>query len=256
MEGGHRTFQFGSSGQIFKLRLRFQISGRRLVYWKHILSVHKSELIFRVYLAQKLSPVQGDWISLVEKDKELYDIKLSDEEVRIMSKHKFKTYIKQKSEELTLKYLSNLQQKHSKSKRLDMNDLTISQYLLDSRFSKAERELLFRLRSKTVDVKENFKHAYQNNDMLCQLCKLFSCTQAHVLQCPKLITRILVDTKIQLSESFVYGNVDQQLLYVKIFKEFWDLRAKLLEEIKNERTLVTNVTPVAPEIDDQFSVLQ
>ena len=35
-----------------------------------------------------------------------------------------------------------------------------------------------------------------------------------------------------------------------------DLRAKILEEIKNERTLVTNVTPVAPEIDDQFSVLQ
>ena len=188
-----KEFLIRESGTI---PLRFQISGRRLVYWKHILSVHKSELIFRVYLAQKLSPVQGDWISLVEKDKELYDIKLSDEEVRIMSKHKFKTYIKQKSEELTLKYLSKLQQKHSKSKLLDMNDLTISQYLLDSRFSKAERELLFRLRSKTVDVKENFKHAYQNNDMLCQLCKLFSCTQSHVLQCPKLIIRILVDTKI------------------------------------------------------------
>ena len=155
-----------------------------------------------------------------------------------------------------MKYLSKLKQKHSKSRMLDVCDLTTSPYLLDSRFSKAERELLFRLRSNTVDVKDNFKHAYQNNDMLCQLCKLFSCTQSHVLQCPELKTQILVDSKINLSDDFIYGNVDQQLLYVKIYKEFWDLRCKILEKAKAEKTMVTNVTPVAPEFDDQFSVLQ
>ena len=170
-----KEFLISESGTI---PIRFQISGRRLMYWKHILSIDKSELIYRVYSAQKLSPVQGDWVSLVEKDKEQYDMNLSDDEVRVMSKQKFKTYIKQKSEELTVKYLSKLKQKHSKSRMLDVCDLTTSPYLLDSRFSKAERELLFRLRSNTVDVKDHFKHAYQNNDMLCQLCKAFSCTQS------------------------------------------------------------------------------
>ena len=45
--------------------------------------------------------------------------------------------------------------------------MRIFPYLQDSRFSKYERELLFKLRSKTVWVKDNFKNAYLNNDMLC-----------------------------------------------------------------------------------------
>ena len=149
-----------------------------------------------------------------------------------------------------------MQQKHSKSGMLDIYNVETSPYLLDNRFSKQERELLFRLRSKTVDVKENFKNAYLNNDMLCQLCKLVRCTQSHVIQCPKLITEIIVDSQCQLSENDIYGNVDQQLLYVKVYKEFWDLRTRILEERKKEQIVVTNVTPGAPDIELQFSVLQ
>ena len=85
--------------------------------------------------------------------------------------------------------------KHSKSKELEVEDLSISPYLIDRRFSKENRELLFKLRSKTILVKENFKNAYLNNDMLCELCLLFPCTQSHPLQCPKLNTNLLVDNK-------------------------------------------------------------
>ena len=92
-----KEFIISESGTI---PIRFQISGRRLLYWKHILSVDKSELIYRVYLAQKLSPVRGDWITLLEKDKDQFGINLSDEDVKIISKQKFKTFIKQKSTEL------------------------------------------------------------------------------------------------------------------------------------------------------------
>ena len=200
--------------------------------------------------------MRGDWVTLIDKDKDQFGINLSDEDVKIISKQEFKSYIKQKSAELTVQYLSKLQQKHSKSEKLDIYKVETSPYLLDNRFSKSERELLFRLRSRTVDVKENFKNAYLHNDMLCQLCKMFRCTQSHVLQCPQLKTRMLVDSMCQLSENDIYGNVDQQLLYVKIFKEFWDLRAKILEERKKEQIVVTNVTPGAPDIDVQYSVLQ
>ena len=66
----------------------------------------------------------------------------------------------------------------------------------------------------------------------------------------------MVDSIVQLSENDIYGNVDMQLLYVKIFNEFWNLRTKIIGETKSEQTVVTNVTPVAPEIGVQFSVLQ
>ena len=41
---------------------------------------------------------------------------------------------------------------------------------------------------------------------------------------------LIVDKNINLRDSFVYGTVEQQLLYVKIYKHFWDLRDKLLKE--------------------------
>ena len=111
--------------------------------------------------------------------------------------------------------------------------MKISPYLVDTRFLKEEREMLFKLRSKTISVKQNFKNAYFNNDMLCDLCHLFPCTQSHPLQCPALTGSLVVEKNIDLNDSFIYGTVEQQLLYVKIYKHFWDLREKLLKQ-KNE----------------------
>ena len=203
------------------------------MYWWQLISVDSSELINRVYSAQKLSPISGDWIQLLEEDKRQFDIQLSDTEVASLSKERFRNFVRKKSIEVTIKYLKKLQKKNSKSKQLGISDMRISPYLVDSRFSKGERELLFQLRAKTINVKENFKNAYLNNDMLCDLCRLFPCTQSHLLQCPKLKTRMIVDQKLNLSEKFLYGTVDQQLLYVKIYSQFWDLREQLLSEQTN-----------------------
>ena len=133
---------------------------------------------------------------------------------------------------LHIEYLDKLQRKHSKSELLDMSDLVISPFLMDERFTKSERDLLFKLSSRTVWVKGNFPNAYLNNDMLCELCKLFPCTQAHPLQCPRLKTRIIVDNNTVISENFIHGDVEQQLLYIKIYKQFWDLREELIENMK------------------------
>ena len=69
--------------------------------------------------------------------------------------------------------------------------------------------------------------------MLCELCSLFPCTQSHPLQCPKLNLTIIVEEKTNLAETFIYGSVEQQLVYVKIYKQFWDLREQLLSEKEN-----------------------
>ena len=226
-------FYYSETGSI---PIRIKISARRLMYWWHMLRVNKSELINRVYSAQKLSPVNGDWVNLLENDKKQFDITLEDSEVAVISEQKFKNLIKKKSLENTIKYLEKLQKKNSKSKKLIMSDMRVSNYLVDRRFSRNERQLLFQLRAKTVMVKENFPNAFYNNDMLCDLCKLFPCTQSHPLQCPKLKTKMVVDQSLHISDKFLYGNADQQLLYVKIFKQFWDLREEMLHEQTNVQT--------------------
>ena len=48
--------------------------------WK-LLHVEKSELIFRIYRSQKNTPNAGDWVKLVEKDKKVLDLDISDEEI-------------------------------------------------------------------------------------------------------------------------------------------------------------------------------
>ena len=217
------------------ISIRIKVSARRLMYWWHIISVDKSELINRVYSAQKLSPVYGDWVKQLDIDKKQFDIKLSDTDMKSISQQKFKNYVQKKSSELTIQYLENLQKKNSKSKKLDMRDMRISPYLQDSRFSKDERELLFKLRSKTIWVKDNFRNAYLDNDMLCDLCKLFPCTQAHPLQCPQLMTTMIVDKKLNINDNFIYGDVDQQLVYIKIYKQYWELREQLLLEQSEDK---------------------
>ena len=75
--------------------------------------------------------------------------------------------------------------------------------------------------------------------MLCELCQLFPCTQFHPLQCPKLVTNIIVDKNVSLSDSDVYGTVEKQLIYVKIYEQFWKLREKTIEDIKKQKSSAT-----------------
>ena len=73
--------------------------------------------------------------------------------------------------------------------------------------------------------------------MLCQLCKLFPCTQYHILQCPSLVTSLIVDKSVKLDDSHVYGTADQQLLFVKIFIQFWNLREEMIENLKKQKNV-------------------
>ena len=209
------------------------------MYWWHILNVEETEMINKVYRAHKLSLVSGDWVLLLEEDKQMFNIKMADDEVKAVSKYKFTNFVKKKAKELTIEYLMRLRQRHSKSTDLDVQDLSISPYLIDGRFSKESRELLFKLRSKTVDVKENFKNAYFNNHMLCELCLLFPCTQSHPLQCPQLNIKLVVDKKLTLSDTDVFGSVEKQLLYVNIYKQFWELRETTLSRMNDDESCAT-----------------
>ena len=92
-------FLFSETGTI---PIQIKIRCRRLLYWWHILSVHKSEMIRKVYTAQKLSPVSGDWVKLLEEDKRMFQVKISDTEVAAVSKQRFTNYVKKKATELIL----------------------------------------------------------------------------------------------------------------------------------------------------------
>ena len=117
------------------------------MFWWHIVHVNKEDMLYRVYSAQKVSTVQGDWVKLLDSDKSLFNINMTDDDIESISSYKLKNYLKKTAQKLTLNYIESLQQKHSKSEKYETADLSTKDYLTDGRFSKYERELLFKLLS-------------------------------------------------------------------------------------------------------------
>ena len=82
-----------------------------------------------------------------------------------------------------------------------------------------------------------------NSDMICDLCKLFTCTQEHVLVCPVLVHKCtVVNTSIRIEHNFIHGSVDQQLLYVSVYSKFWDKREAILNPKWNVKRIDASST--------------
>ena len=65
-----------------KIPIRFIIQSSLLMYWKHLVSVSQDRLISKFYKTQKNSPVRGDWVILLEKDKKYFDIDIEDHKLK------------------------------------------------------------------------------------------------------------------------------------------------------------------------------
>ena len=65
----------------------------------------------------------------------------------------------------------------------------------------------------------------------CISCGLFPETQSHLLQCPQLVIDLTyLDVKAsKLNENYIYGNLKQQKMIVKIYSDILEIREKLHE---------------------------
>ena len=126
------------------------------MYLWEILNRDKSELISRVYEAQKVSNNIGDWIRLVEADRLELRLGLTDTEIQGMSKLSFKTLVRKKVTKNFLLKLEGRKNQKSKSKFLDCEELKMAHYIKNPALTTREKQLLFKLRSRTLEVKLNF----------------------------------------------------------------------------------------------------
>ena len=94
-------------------------------------------------------------------------------------KNLFNNFVKKKVKLNMLKYFSEMKKSHSKAKNLKTEKFEQAEYIRDSRFTTFEKQLLYKLTSKTLDVKQNCKGL--NNNLWCTSCCLFRETQGHLL---------------------------------------------------------------------------
>ena len=141
------------------LPVRFILQGRRLMYYWTLLNKSPNELVKNVFDVQKEHSVQDDWIEQIEQDLNSLEINLNEEEIKVMKKETFKNGLKKKLREKATNFLMNLKAKHSKTTNL--KSFQLQSYLSSEKLSTKEKKLLFSLRTRSINVKRNYKNKYK-----------------------------------------------------------------------------------------------
>ena len=133
-----------------------------------------------------------------------------------MKESKFKNIVNTAATKMTLLNLNTTADSHSKSRILIKSKLEREKYFDDQRFSRSDVELLFKLRTRMVDLKSNFSNKY-GTDIACRLCQVQVECQEHILKCEVLKAKIEIPPQVVYED--IFKNVDKQLEAVKVFKK-------------------------------------
>ena len=87
------------------LPLRYIMQSRRLNFFKYILNQKETSIVKQVFYEQKVNPLKGDWLKIVEFFFRKLKIDLTHDEITNMSKNGFKKVVKKQVEETGLKFL-------------------------------------------------------------------------------------------------------------------------------------------------------
>ena len=93
----------------------------------------------------------------------------------------YKKFIKKKVRLVALRYLNERKETHSKIKSIEYKDLETRDYITSPLFTNTDVKLLFSLRSRMVDCKQNFKSKYKEFNLLCPFCEQDNESQSHMV---------------------------------------------------------------------------
>ena len=163
-------------------------------------------------------------------------------DIQGVSKEWFKNFVKEKVKINFLKQLKDLRTKHSKSANLKCDDLKTAEYINSPRFSLEEKQLLFKLRSRTLNIKANFKN--QHKDQWCISCGLSQETQSHLLECSEIVKKLgyVAGKNKKHNENFVYGSLEEQEIIVKVYGDILQIR----DEIQTKQIEESNPSVEGP----------
>ena len=189
--------------------LREIVKQKRLNFLHYILSQEKESIIYRVFESQRRHRNKKDWVTSVEKDLEELELNISFEEIRKMTKYRWKNIVKNTVHKNAFFKLEAKKQTHSKVKDLEHIRLEMQDYFMPNgieNMNKEEVQLIFKIRSKTTNVKMNRKNQFETYE--CSVCFAENETQEHIYQCEE-IWKLKKESKIEIPkfEEILNGNV-------------------------------------------------
>ena len=211
--------------------IRFEIMKRKILYLQYILKQDKNSMVFQVFEATCENMIKDDFVQTCIKYLETLDIQLSFKEIEEMSAWRFKKLVKQKAKLAALKYL--LEKKNEPNKQLKIShiiyeDLEMQEYLLDGNLNTKISQLIFKARTKTLDIKTWKRWKY--DDDLCVGCS----------EKPETIEEILICKTF--SEKEGDGNLDLNCIFGQRQSEIYALGTELMRRLRKRENLLEGVT--------------
>ena len=192
----------------------------------NILQKPEDELVRKVFNAQKSFPVKDDFIYQIECDCDDLGIEFDEKEIKNTKKETFKKMVKEKMKESSHSYLLQEKEKLSKLALLSSH-YGMKDYLTTDKLSLEEKQLLFNLRVRMIEVKCNFKSKH-GEDLLCSLCQTNSEeSQEHVLICPALVPHHAATT-VQYKD--IFDSLEKQIVAVKHWSKLMSIRKIKIKE--------------------------
>jgi hypothetical protein len=114
--------------ELGQIPARFDILKLRLFFMKYILSQEENSLIYKFFNLQIQQPSKNDWASTCVTNLKQLDIKLTLEEIKLMSLNSFKEIVRKQSKEYAFKYL--MEKRGSKGIEINYPYIEMSEYLL------------------------------------------------------------------------------------------------------------------------------
>ena len=212
--------------------VKFVIIKKRMNFLHYILQESIDSLVNQVYMAQKEDSRRGDFVQLTCEDRKTLDIDHEDDEIRLMTKQAWKTFVKEKVKYAALTELVEENSTKEKTKTIQFNELKMSDYL-EVNLRTSLSQLIFSIRSKTLDVKEYQPWKYKNNT--CVACQKYPETMNHFVTCSSYRNKPCIDwTSIYGSDSLVMTRI--ALVVEKRVEE----RKALLEKAEDGQAGITD----------------
>ena len=208
--------------------MRELVKQRRLNFLHYILSQEKESIIYRVFETQNRNRNKKDWVTSVEKDIEELELNISFEEIKEMTKDRWKNIVKNTIQQKTFMKLEAKKQTHSKVKDLEHIRLEMQDYFMPNGIkdmNKEEVQLIFKIRSKSTDVKMNRKNQFETHE--CSVCSMENESQEHIYLCDQ-IWKLKKQRKMEIPkfEEIMYGNLKQKVKVTRIFQENMKIRER------------------------------
>ena len=131
----------------------------------------------------------------------------------------------------TDEYLLKLKKSHTKTEHLYPSD-EMQEYLKTDQLTRSEKILLFKLRTRMVDLKGNFSESHRGN-LHCELCddEREDETQMHLLQCKFLLKHHELGSELtKIKYDDIFSDLASQIKAVKIWKKIFTVRKLQLKK--------------------------